>query len=149
MLFSPFPKNFASAVDKEIKDFSLSDCMIQRSCQILTIFFSKKISKIDQKILWKELTLTLDENYLMQGQKLILATFVESFVLEHWITVVMRLRQVGFKLSKRSSLCLILKTDQSHNDFSQRQVLFQDSMIDSDGYTLSLPLDYVSYHFPS
>ena len=29
-----------------------------------------------------------------------------------------------------------------------REVLFPDSVIDFDGYILSLPLDYVSYHFP-
>ena len=62
--------------------------MIQRSCQILTIFFLKDT-------LERVIILTLDENYLMQEQELILATFVESFLFDHWITLVMRLRQVG------------------------------------------------------
>ena len=44
--------------------------MIKRSnCQIVTNFFSKKICKIDEKILWKGLLiLTRDENYLMHGK---------------------------------------------------------------------------------
>ena len=46
LLFSPFTKNFASAVNKEIKNFSLSDCMMKRSnCQIVTNFFLKKFAK--------------------------------------------------------------------------------------------------------
>ena len=53
----------------------------------------------------------------MHGQELILATFVESFLLDHWITLVSEAPAGGFKLSKRSSLCLMLKTDQSQNDF--------------------------------
>ena len=80
LLFSPFTENFASAVNKEIKIFSLSDCMIKRSnCQIVYEFFSKKICKIDEKILWKGLLiLTQDEKLFnaWQGQELILPTFV-------------------------------------------------------------------------
>ena len=78
-----------------------------------------------------------------------------------WVICIWQLDYVGyeapaswFKLSIRSSsLCLILKTVQSQNDFYQRQILFPDSVIDSrtqwlilKGHTLSLPPDYVSYH---
>ena len=70
--------------------------MIQRSCQILTNFFRKKSAKYTKRYFEKGyIILTLDENYLMQEQELTLAIFVESFVLDHWITLVMRLRQVG------------------------------------------------------
>ena len=76
--------------------------------------------------------LTLNENKLKQQQEFTLAASVETFVLDHWT------------LSKRSSLCLVLKSDQSQNDFWQRQVLIPDSVIDSDWHTLSLPPDNVS-----
>ena len=64
--------------------------MIQRSCQILTIFFLKKFKNRPKDTLERVIILTLDENYLMQGQGLILATFVESFVFDHWITLALR-----------------------------------------------------------
>ena len=64
--------------------------MIKRSYQILTNFFLKKIQNRPKDTLERVIILTLDENYLMQGQELIPATFVESFVFDHWITLVMR-----------------------------------------------------------
>ena len=48
-------------------------------------------------------------------------------------------------LSKRSSRYLILKIDQSQNDFGQRQVLIPASVLDIHLYMLSGPLDYVDY----
>ena len=53
LLFSPFTRNFVSAVKNEIKIFHLSDCMIQRSCEILTTSFLKKISKYTKRYFGK------------------------------------------------------------------------------------------------
>ena len=39
--------------------------------------------------------LALDENYSSHGQELILATFSETFLLDHWTMLVMTLRQGG------------------------------------------------------
>ena len=45
--------------------------------------------------------------------------------------LVMTLCPIWFMLSKRSSRYLILKIDQSQNDFGQRQELIPTSVIDS------------------
>ena len=48
-------------------------------------------------------------------------------------------------LSKRSSRYLILKIYQNQNDFGQRQVLIPASVIDTQQFILSRPVDYVGY----
>ena len=59
-------------------------------------FLCKKICKIEQKItLERVIILTPDENYLKQRQELILAMSIETSVLDHWTTLVVRLRQGG------------------------------------------------------
>ena len=54
LLFSPFTKNFASAVNKEIKFFFIR-LYDKKKLSNFDEFFSKKIYKIDAKILWKGL----------------------------------------------------------------------------------------------
>ena len=54
-IFSTLTKNFASAVNKEIKIFLYQTVCDKKKLSNFDEFFCKKISKIDEKILWKGL----------------------------------------------------------------------------------------------